>query len=69
MDYLGNLNNDISVVGYWIFGSNYEKALVLNRESLNNICAWSIGEEQAAKFEAYFFGEGYIRLTVQLNKE
>ena len=32
MDYLGNLNNDISVVGYWIFGSNYEKALVLNRE-------------------------------------
>ena len=31
MDYLGNLNNDISVVGYCIFDSNYEKALVLNR--------------------------------------
>ena len=27
---LGNMNNDIGVVGYWIFESNYEKALVLN---------------------------------------
>ena len=31
MDYIGNVNNAISVVGYWIFGSNYEKSLVLNR--------------------------------------
>ena len=31
MDYLGNVNHAISVVGYWIFDSNYEKALVLNR--------------------------------------
>ena len=30
MDYLDNVNHAISVVGYWIFGSNYEKALVLN---------------------------------------
>ena len=30
MDYLGNVNHDISVVGYWIFESNYKKALVLN---------------------------------------
>ena len=32
MDYLGNVNNATSVVGYWIFDSNYEKSLVLNRE-------------------------------------
>ena len=32
MDYLGNVNYDISVVGYWIFQLNYEKELVLNRE-------------------------------------
>ena len=32
MDSLGNLNHDISVVGYCIFDSNYRKALVLNRE-------------------------------------
>ena len=31
MDYLGNVNHAISVVGYWIFDSNYEKSLVLNR--------------------------------------
>ena len=32
MDSLGNVNNDISVVGYWIFDSNYKGELVLNRE-------------------------------------
>ena len=31
MDYLGIANHDISVVRYWIFDSNYEKSLVLNR--------------------------------------
>ena len=41
---LVNVNHNISVVGYWIFDSNYEKALVLNRESLDMICAPSIGE-------------------------
>ena len=28
---LGNVNHVISVLGYWIFDSNYEKSLVLNR--------------------------------------
>ena len=32
MYYLVNVNNAISVVGYWIFDSNYEIAPVLNRE-------------------------------------
>ena len=31
MDYLGNVNYAISVVGYHIFYSNYGNALVLNR--------------------------------------
>ena len=31
MDYLGNVKCSISVVGYWIFDSNYKKALVLNK--------------------------------------
>ena len=31
MDYLGNANNAISIVGYCIFDKNYKKALVLNR--------------------------------------
>ena len=29
---LVNVNHATSVVGYWIFDSKYEKALVLNRE-------------------------------------
>ena len=44
MDSLGNVNHAISVFGYWIFDSNYEKALALNRESLDMICAPSVGE-------------------------
>ena len=37
MDYLGNLNRAISVVGYCIFDSNYKRELVLNRELLDMI--------------------------------
>ena len=48
MDSLDNVNHSISVVGYCIFDSNYEKALVLNRESLDIICAPSVNEEQVA---------------------
>ena len=43
MDSLGNMNHNISVVGKWIFDSNYEKPLVLNRTSLDMICASSVG--------------------------
>ena len=44
MDYLGNTNHAISVVGYWIFDPNYERSLVLNRESVDMICAPSSGK-------------------------
>ena len=32
MGSLGNLNHDISILGHWIFDSNYEKALCLTQE-------------------------------------
>ena len=51
MDTLGNVNHSIIVVGNWIFDSNYKKELVLNRESLDMICAPSVGEEQIDKLE------------------
>ena len=50
MDSLGNVNHDISVVGYWIFDSNHERALVLNREFLDMICDQSVGEEKVTEF-------------------
>ena len=61
MDLLGNMNHAISVFRYWIFDSNYKKALVLNRESLDMICAPSVDEEQAAKFQASSAAVRYIR--------
>ena len=45
MEYLVNVDHAISVIGYWIFDSNYKRSLVLNRESLDMICAPSVGEE------------------------
>ena len=68
VDSLGNVNHAFSVVGNWIFDSNYEKALVLNRSSLDMICAPSVGEEQAAKLESVFTAVRYIYSPVQLKK-
>ena len=31
MDSLGNMNHAISIVGHWIFDSNYKKALCLTQ--------------------------------------
>ena len=50
----GNMNHDISIVHSWIFDSNYEKLLCLEKESLGIICSPSVGEEQFAKFETVF---------------
>ena len=68
MDSLVNVNHAISVVGNWIFDSNYEKSLVLNRASLDMICAPSVGEEQDAIFEAVFTAVRYIYYGEQLKK-
>ena len=68
MDSLGNVNHAISVVGSWIFDSKYEIALVLNRASLNMICAPSVGEEQDAMFEKVYYAVRYIYIGVQLKK-
>ena len=65
MDYSDNVNHGISVFGYCIFDSNYENALVLNIESLNMICAPSVGEEQVAMFETFLYAVRYTRLTAQ----
>ena len=50
MDSLVNVNHDISIVGHWIFDSNYNKALCLTQELLGLICSPSIGKEIVATF-------------------
>ena len=55
MDSIGNVNHAISVVGSWIFDSNYKRALVLNKASLDMICAPTVGEEKNAIFEKVYY--------------
>ena len=50
---LVNVNNTISVVGYWIFDSNYEKVLVLNRELLEMICARLLVKNKSLSLKQY----------------
>ena len=69
MNYLGNLNHAIIVVGYWIFDSNHKKTLVLNSELLDMIFAPSVGEEQVAVFETEFTAVVYLFSIAHLRKE
>ena len=50
MDTLGNVNHDISILGYWIFDYNHEKLLHLTRESLDIIFSPTVGEEKVVEF-------------------
>ena len=54
MESLVNLNHAISIVGYWIIDSNYEKALCLTQESLDMICSPSIDEDLVETFQSVF---------------
>ena len=69
MDSIGNVNHAISVVGNWVFDSNYERALVLNKSPLDMICAPSVGEEQNAIFEKVFNAVRYIFNEAKLKKD
>ena len=68
MDSLGNVKHAISFFANWIFDSNYEKSLVLNRSSLDMIYAPSVGEEQDAIFETVFTAVRYIFNGAQLKE-
>ena len=68
MGYLVNVNHAVSSVGYWIFDSNYERALVIDISLLDTICAPSIVEEEVATFETAFCDVIYIRSTEHLKK-
>ena len=62
------MNHAISAVVSWIFDSNYERVLVLNKASLDMICAPSVGEEQAAIFENFYYAVRYIFNEAKLKK-
>ena len=58
MESLGNVNHAVSIVGYWLFDSNYKKSLCLIQKLLDIICYPSIGEEQVATFQSVFYAVG-----------
>ena len=68
MDSLGNVNRAIGVVGNWIFDSNYEIALVLNRASLDMISGPSVGEVQNVIFEKVYYAVRYVFNEEKLKK-
>ena len=63
---VGNVNHAVSISIYWIFDSNYKKALLLTLDSLNLICSPSVGEVIFAVFESVFHTVRYINNTGKL---
>ena len=59
MDPVGNFNHAISIVRYYIFDSNYKKALFLTQELLDIICSIYIGEELVATFQSVLYAIRY----------
>ena len=55
MELLVNVNHAISIVGHWIFDSNYDKSLCLTQEALDVVCYPSIGEELISAFRSVFY--------------
>ena len=55
-------------LGNRYLNQKYEEVLVLNRESLDIICAPSIGEEQNAIFEQVYYAVRYIFNEAKLTK-
>ena len=53
MDSLGNVNHAISVFGSWIFDSNYERALLFNKASLDMICAHLLVKNKLLKLKKF----------------
>ena len=69
MDSIRNANHAISVVGYWIFDSNYNKSLCLTQELLNIICSTSIDEELVVKFRSIFYAVRYSWAPGNIKKD
>ena len=68
MGSLVNVNHDISIIGHWIFDSNYKKSFCLIQECLDLICSPSVGEELVATFRSILYAVGYIWAPINIKK-
>ena len=67
METLGNVNNAISIVGHWIFDSNYKKAICLTQLLMDLICSLSIVTELVATFRSVFYAFGNQFILKRIN--
>ena len=63
---VSNVNNEVSIVSYCTFESNYKKELPLTLDALNLLCYLSEGEVMFTLFETVFHAVGYIKNTGKL---
>ena len=68
MHSLGDENHSISIVGHWIFDSEYKKSICFTQELLDIIHSPSIGKELVATFRSVFYTVRYIWAAVTLKK-
>ena len=61
VDLLVNVNLALSVVGKWIFDSNYEKALPLSIELFNFIYSCSCVDQTIAIFNVVYYAVMYVK--------
>ena len=60
MESLGNANHAVSVVGKWIFDSNYEEPLPLKIKSLNFIYSCYEKAKILTLFDKVFYAVRYV---------
>ena len=61
MDTVGNINHSVSVFVNWIFGSNYNRYLILMKESLDQIFApTEYYTNMYAKFRQFYHSVWYV---------
>ena len=66
METFVNVNHGVSIVGYWIFDSNYKFSLPLTIDPFNRICSPFLGEGLVAWFKTVFYAFRYIQNTGKL---
>ena len=61
MDRVRNANNAVSIDGNWIFDSNYDKYLTLEKESLDFIYYYLAGDEMHDTFDTVYYAVRQIK--------
>ena len=64
---VGNVNHAVSIDENYIFYSNYEKSLTLDKYSLDNICSSLDSDNMYAMFEMVYYAFMYVTTRAKPN--